>query len=481
LALSSTAIALQLLAERGQLTSAAGRSAFAMLLFQDLAVIPLLALVPAVAGTGAPSDMGQRLLSGLRVVAVIGAVVLAGRFLVRPMFRFIARTHSHEMFTPAALLVVVGTSALMTLVDLSMALGAFLAGVMLADSEFKHELEADIEPFKGLLLGLFFTAVGMTADTGLLVARPLAVMGAVTVLLAVKTGVLYALGKAAALDTRASLMMAVSMAQGGEFAFVLFGVATSAGAMRAEVSSFLIVVVSVSMAATPLLMTALDLVLARLEKGQPARGFDVMEQQDNPVIIAGFGRYGQIVGRVLNMCGIGFTALEPSMDQVDFLRRFGNRIFYGDPSRLDLLRSANADNARAFVLAMDTMDASMKTATVVKKAFPNLPIYARARNRQHAYRLMDLGVHVLNRETFFSSLNMATHLLKGLGYEEQKARDIVERFRVMDEEMLKKQHAVHTDEQALLQTSRQVAAEMKALFEQDALAQDAPKPAGGST
>jgi glutathione-regulated potassium-efflux system protein KefB len=469
LSLSSTAIALQLLGERQQLTARHGRESFAILLFQDLAVIPLLALIPLLSGRpGAPGESHGVLLPLLKVAAVLVAVVLSGRFLVRPVFRLIASTQMQELFTATTLLVVVGVAVLMNYAGISMALGTFLAGVLLADSEYRHELEADIEPFKGLLLGLFFIAVGMSMNLRLVTERPLLVAGCVLGLMVLKAGVVFWLGRPMGLMLQGRRMMALALAQGGEFAFVLFGVAAAAGVMDRSLSELLVVVVSMSMAVSPILLAVHDGVVNRqLRRAVPVE-YDRMEDaHQQPVIIAGFGRYGQIIGRVLNMLDIGFTALEVSPEQVDFLRRYGNKIYYGDASRLDLLRAAGAARAKLLVLAIDDVEASVRTAELVRHNFPELPIYARARNRAHAYRLLDAGVKVLNRETLLSSLDMAARVLQELGFDEERARSIVERFRVHDEELLTKQYAVHLDEEQLLQTAQQAREELRSLFEQD--------------
>ncbi|MFL5352381.1 monovalent cation:proton antiporter-2 (CPA2) family protein [Archangium sp.] len=489
LSLSSTAIALQLLGERQQLAARHGRESFAILLFQDLAVIPLLALIPLLSGRSA--DTGEShgfLLPLLKVAAVLVAVVLSGRFLVRPVFRLIASTQMQELFTATTLLVVVGVAVLMNYAGISMALGTFLAGVLLADSEYRHELEADIEPFKGLLLGLFFIAVGMSMNLRLITERPLLVAGCVLGLMVLKAGVLFWLGRPMGLMLQGRRVMALALAQGGEFAFVLFGVAATAGVLERSLSELLVVVVSLSMAVSPILLAVHDGVVNRLLQRSVPVEYDRMEDaHQQPVIIAGFGRYGQIIGRVLNMLDIGFTALEVSPEQVDFLRRYGNKIYYGDASRLDLLRAAGAARAKLLVLAIDDVEASVRTAELVRHNFPELPIYARARNRAHAYRLMDAGVKVLNRETLLSSLDMAARVLQELGFDEERARSVVERFRVYDEELLARQYAVHLDEEQLLQTAQQAREELRGLFEQDnqpqtqaQLQEEAPRGADGA-
>jgi glutathione-regulated potassium-efflux system ancillary protein KefC/glutathione-regulated potassium-efflux system protein KefB len=468
LSLSSTAFVLQILAEKNQMTAQHGRSAFAILLFQDLAVIPLLAALPLLGAQQADPAEGGGLLAALKVGAALVGVVVGGRYLLRPLFKIIAAAHAHEIFTATALLVVIGTALLMVAVGLSMSLGAFLAGVLLADSEYRHELEADIEPFKGLLMGLFFISVGMAANVGLILDRPGLVLGLVVGLLALKAAVLFALGRMSRHSNESARNLAFALPQGGEFAFVLFGVATGYSIMEKPLADLLIVVVTVSMALTPILFAFNDLFLNRWLRVEGGREFDKIDDGEPRVIIAGFGRFGQIVARMLRVKKIAFTALEASPTQVDFVRKFGNKIYYGDASRLDLLRAARTDKASIFVLAIDDIAASVKTAETVKKHFPNVAIYARARNRFHAYALMDIGVKLLVRETFLSSLDMAAQVLEGLGMSAKDAATAAEKFRRHDERTLVAQHAVHHDETQLIQTSKEAVQELQSLFETDA-------------
>ncbi|MBI3897437.1 MAG: cation:proton antiporter [Gammaproteobacteria bacterium] len=466
LSFSSTAFALQMLAERKQLTTHFGRTSFAILLFQDLAAIPLLAIVPMLSGA---TDMDQTagITAVIKAVTVIAIVVGGGRFLLRPLLRFVAATASQEIFTAAALLIVMSTALLLQQVGLSMALGAFLAGVLLADSEYRHELEADIEPFKGLLLGLFFMSVGMSLDLGLVTSEPLVIVGLTLGLIAVKATVLYIVGRLSGQDNSTAVNMALVISQGGEFAFVLFAVATGTGVMDRTTANLLVVIVSMSLAATPLLILVNDRVFRFGQRPAPAREFDAINPPENRVIIAGFGRFGQMVARNLRMRKITFTTLEASFEQVDFVRRFGSKVYFGDASRLDLLRAAKADKAEVFVLAIDDVVASMKTAEVVRKHFPHLKIYARARNRPHVYRLMDLGIEHIYRETFAASLETARDVLVGLGLTSEQARETVRRFRKHDEELIRRQHAVHHDEKQLIATAKQAAQELEGLFEED--------------
>ena len=475
LSMSSTALALQLLAERGQLNSQYGRSAFSILLFQDIAVMPALALLPLLAVAAARPSAPSGLWLVVKLVAVLAAVVAGGRYVLRPMLRIVAETRVTEAFTAAGLLVVIGTALLVNQVGLSMSLGAFLAGVLLADSEFRHELEANIEPFKGLLLGLFFITVGMSANLSLVREKPLQILGLTLGFMFVKIGILWAIGRTRHSAT-ASLGLAFSLPSGGEFAFVLFGVAASLGIMDTETAELLVLVVTASMILSPVLLTLHDVLFKTT--GADDRPFDTPVELYPKVIIAGFGRFGQIVGRILQAKQIAFTALEASQTQVDFLRRFGNQIFYGDASRLELLRAAHAENAEVFVVAIDDVEASIRTVELIRKHFPHLTILARARNRQHAFRLLDLGVHYNIRETFGSSLEMSVEVLKALGLSKLKANETVQRFRAHDEASLLRQQAVKDDEKKLIQTGRESAEQLLHLFETDT---DQPEEASART
>ncbi|SMC20416.1 Kef-type potassium/proton antiporter, CPA2 family [Andreprevotia lacus DSM 23236] len=465
LALSSTAFVLQMLAEKNQLTTRHGREAFAILLFQDLAVIPVLVLLPLLGG-------GKQLAVHWGALAIgvgsVVAVVVGGHYLLRPALRLVAKSGSNEAFTAAALLLVLGTALLMEHAGLSMSLGAFLAGVLLADSEYRHELEADIEPFKGLLLGLFFIAVGMSANLGLLAAHPLLLLGLTLALMAAKFALLYVIGRATGANDHSARHLGVALAQGGEFAFVLFNLATQQGVMGGEHADLLVLVVTLSMAATPLIALVHERWVAPVLARKAPREFDqITPHETSRVIIAGFGRFGQIVARMLRMKKIRFTALEVSPDQVDFVRRFGNKVFYGDASRLDLLRAAGADKAELFVLAIDDVEASIKTAQMVREHFPALPIYARARNRFHAYRLMDLGINVMQRETLLSSVALGRQSLEALGVDSNEAEKTAATFVLQDEMLLERQHATWHDETQLIQTTRDAMKELESLFESD--------------
>jgi glutathione-regulated potassium-efflux system ancillary protein KefC/glutathione-regulated potassium-efflux system protein KefB len=466
LAMSSTAIVIAWLGERQQLSSPAGRKTFAVLLFQDLAVIPLIAVMPLLAPGTESADSGWMLAAkGFGAIAI---VVIGSRLVTRPALKFIARHGGREVFTAAALLVVITAALVMEAIGLSMSLGAFLAGVLLADSEFRHELEADVEPFKGLLLGLFFIAVGMSVDLTLFTERPLVVLAAALGILAVKAAIVYAIARVSGSANADAQRVAVWLAQGGEFAFVLFAAARAADIVEAPATRFLVLAVTMSMLLAPLTFLLHEQLLRLWEarRGEPA--FDTIEGPGNPVIIAGYGRYGQIVSRVLRMAGIPFTAIEKDYRQVDFVRRFGNKVYYGDATRLELLESARARDAKLFVLAIDDVEASIRTAALVRQHFPDLPILARARNRVHLFRLRDLDVHAVERETFLSSLDTARQALVQAGLSPGQAERAVALFREHDLRLVERQYAVRQDEQQLIQTSAQAAAQLQELFEADA-------------
>lgn len=467
LSLSSTPLVLQVLAERNQLKTQYGRAAFSILLFQDLAVLPMLAALPLMSPLQS-AHAGSPLLALAKLVAVIAIVTVGGRLVLRPALRVVARIQVTEAFTAAALLVVIATALLVNEVGLSMALGAFLSGVVLADSEFRHELEADIEPFKGLLLGLFFIAVGMSADVGLILSQPLKVIAGTVVFMALKIMVVALVGRAAGRSSLQAWRMGFTLPAGGEFAFVLFALAARQKILDAETADFLVLVVTLSMMTGPLLLALHDRVRKAFLDGQPAAPFDKIDERDNRVIIAGFGRVGQIVSRVLRARHIKFTALDSNQTHVDFVRRFGNRIYYGDASRLDLLRAAGAESADLFVLAIDDVDASVRTAEIVRQYFPGLKILARARNRQHSFSLMDQHVDYIVRETLGASLEIAEAALISLGDTPAVARAAVKKFRQLDEQVLNEQYAVKEDEVKFIATTRESAQQLERLFESDA-------------
>ncbi|WP_409744323.1 glutathione-regulated potassium-efflux system protein KefC [Ferrovibrio sp.] len=445
LSLSSTAIALQPLTERNLLGTPGGRSAFSILLFQDIAVIPMLALLPLLAGTALAETGEAGWVGALKAVAAIAIVIFGGRFLTRPLFRMIAGTGLREVFTAVALLLVIGIALLMQLAELSMALGTFLAGVLLAESEYRHELESDIEPFKGLLLGLFFTAVGMSVDFGLLLEKPGTVLGLVAALLAIKASILLLVARIARLPWSQTALFAFLLAQGGEFAFVLFGSASGLGVMASETVALLTVVVALSMATAPLLVVVNDRLIEPRFTRVADRPHDTPEDEGNPVIVAGFGRFGQIVVRLLYANRIGVTVLDHDPEIIDTLRRFGFKVFYGDATRLDLLESAGAGRAKVLVIAVDSQEASLALADLAQKHFPHLKIIARARDLPHAVELMNRNIPVLERETFHSALRLGEETLKALGQPAFTARKKTLTFRQHNEELLRQIHT-HWDE-----------------------------------
>ena len=435
LALSSTAIALQVFGERNLLKTSSGQAGFSILLFQDVAAIPILALLPLLAGAaaGAQEVTGlDRLFEGLKIVGVIAGIVFGGRLALRPLLRWIARSNTPEIFTATALLLVVAIAALMQFVHLSMALGAFLAGVLLAESEYRRELETDIEPFKGLLLGLFFIAVGMSINFGVLIAQPLMMAVLVVGFMVVKLVVIYALAKAMGIPYQQRPVFTLLLAQGGEFAFVVFQ-AAGPNVLPPEVTSLLIGAVALSMLLSPLLLVAIDKwVLPRYNEYAKNAGpkiDEISEQQEPKVLILGFGRYGQIIGRMLWSQGLPLTVLDHDSDTVEGLREFGFRVFYGDATRLDLLRTAGAATARVVVVAVDDIEQSLTIVDLLREHFPQARVVARARNLRHLYQLRDRGVEHIEREVFESSLRSARATLEGLGWPAYEARETAMRFR----------------------------------------------------
>ncbi len=446
LALSSTALVLQTLEEKRELTSRHGRLAFSVLLFQDLAAIPLIAFVPLLAAN-APVGSAITLSGALKTLAAIGFIVIAGHYLLDRLYHLLASTQVREAMIAASLLTVAGVSLLMTEIGLSASLGAFLAGVLLADSSFRHKLQADIEPFEMLLLALFFTSIGMSLNFNALFSQPGLIAAAVAMLVAVKMLVLYLLGRWQRLSGPSARRFAVVMSQGGEFAFVVFASAEQGGVLTPGSASALGMIVTLSMATTPLLLALDDLVRKRIRKAEPV--YDDLPAKNGHVVISGFGRVGQVVARILTAKGIPFTALDPDPDQVELVSKFGNKSYFGDASQLSILEAAETGKARAFVLAIDDVEKSLKTAELVKTYFPHVPIYARARNRRHVHQLMNLGVKNIERETFLSSLELTRDVLRGLGLAEGEVRFTVDAFKEHDEALLFENYAHYTDMQKM--------------------------------
>lgn len=466
LALSSTAFALQVLDENDELSTRHGRLAFAVLLFQDLAAIPLIALTPLFAVTVLPAGPKMDFIAALVALGTIAAVVVVGYFVVDHVLRLIARTRVKEAMTAAALLIVVTAATVMQQAGVSASLGAFIAGALLSESSYRHQLEADIQPFQGLLLGLFFTAIGMSLKLTLLVEIPGTIFALVALLLLVKTVALYYLGRREGLAPGPSRRLGLSLSQGGEFAFVLFAVGATAGVLTQDNEQLLGVVVTLSMAATPFLLLLDEAITSRFV-AKPEPLYETPPANDGHVIIAGFGRYGQIVARILRGKKIPFTALDINAEQIELVKQFGAEAFYGDASRPEILDAAQAGKARAIVLAIDNVDASLRTAEVVKDRFPNLPVYARARNRNHVHRLVDQGVSLVQRETFLSALETTRQLLKGLGYSEKETERIIKTFRAHDERRLSEDYKYYTDTERMMAKARSDPETLAQLFAED--------------
>ena len=470
LSLSSTAIALQALAERHQAQTETGQTTVALSLAQDIQSIPVLALIPALAA-GVVASAGEAEQGGgwlaAKALAVVVAIVFGGRYLVRPLFRAIARSDVREVFTAAALLLVIGVAWLMRLVELSMGLGAFLAGVLLANSEYRRALETDIEPFKGLLLGLFFIAVGMSIDFGVLLAQPWQALGLTLGFMAIKFAIMRPLAGPVGIPLAQRNLFALLIAQGSEFAFVLFGAAATARVVAPATAALWIGAVALSMLLTPLLLLLVDR-LARRHSGAAARPEpDAFDVQDAPIIVAGIGRYGQIVTRVLLAAGLKPTVLDHNPDQVEALRRFGFKSFYGDATRLDLLHNAGAASARVLVVAVDDRETSLAIVDLARAHFPNLQLVARAHDVAHWNALRDRGVTLIDRELFESSLGSARKVLEAVGHTAYEARELALRFRRHNLQMLELQFPHHADVERQISVARQGREQLEAQLAQE--------------
>jgi monovalent cation:proton antiporter-2 (CPA2) family protein len=479
LALSSTAIVLQTLSEKNLLRTGGGQSAFSVLLFQDIAVIPILAILPLLSTAPAlhvdEEGHGTTWVAGLppwaetlMVLAAVAVIVVAGRYVLEPALRFIARTHLRELFTAAALLLVIATAMLMTRVGVSPALGTFVAGVVLANSAYRHELEGDIEPFKGLLLGLFFISVGAAIDFGLVWERPGLIVGLTVGLIALKLCVLLVLGRVFKMCLDANLLFAFSLAQAGEFAFVLFSFAVRFGVVEESLASTLIAVVALTMAITPIMMLLNErLIQPRFgTREREARLPDEIDEE-NPVIIAGFGSFGSIVGRLLRANGVGATVLDNDPDRVELLRKLGLKVFYGDASRPDLLHAAGAERARLLVLALDSLEKNLDLVATARKHFPHLEILARAARRADAYELLDAGVEHVFRERLDSSLRLGVQALRLLGFRGYNAHRAAQTFRKHDEEAVAELAAMRHDRQLYINRARQRITDLEGLLLSD--------------
>jgi glutathione-regulated potassium-efflux system ancillary protein KefC len=482
LALSSTAIAMQVMGERNLLPTRSGQAGFSILLFQDVAAIPILALLPLL---GVASEENNALahtppaLAALKTIAVIAGIVLGGRLLLRPLFRWIARSKTPEIFTAASLLLVVGIASLMLSVGLSMALGAFLAGVLLAESEYRRELETDIEPFKGLLLGLFFIAVGMGVDFGVLARSPGLMAAIVLGFLLAKLALIYAIARQMEVPFQERPVFSVLLAQGGEFAFVVFQTAAAARVFDAPTASLLTGAVAVSMLVSPLLLLAVDkLLLPRYAHCGSPQLDELAEQQEAPIIIAGFGRYGQIVGRLLLAQGLGATVLDHDAEMVETIRQFGFRVFYGDATRLDLLRLSGAATAKVLVVAVDDKEQSLKIVDIARAHFPNLEIVARARDVPHWYALRDRGVQQVERELFESSLRSGRAVLELLGYPAHEARQQAMRFRQHNFALFEQMYPHRKDRSKLIAVATEGRQQLEAQMAQERAERAQRRPKG---
>ena len=458
LALSSTAIALQVMGERNLLPTSSGQAGFSILLFQDVAAIPILALIPLLGVTQEVNEASSGVdiaYSAIKVIAIITGIVIGGRLLLRPIFRWIARSKTPEIFTAASLLLVVGIAALMLFVGLSMALGAFLAGVLLAESEYRRELETDIEPFKGLLLGLFFIAVGMSIDFSVIINSPWLIAGVLIAFIAIKFVVIYGITRLMDVPFQERPVLTLLLAQGGEFAFVVFQAAAGAKVFSSETASLLIGVVALSMLISPLILIAIDkLWLPRYANCGVEQPDEISEQQVAPIIIAGFGRYGQIVARLLLAQDIPTTVLDHDAEMIDTARRFGYRVFYGDATRLDLLRTAGAATAQIFVIAVDDVERSLAIVDLAKEHFPKLQLVVRARDATHWNKLKDRDVSLIQRELFESSLQSATSVLELLGYPDVDANRLVQVFKAHNIALLEQMYPHYKDREKLISVAK---------------------------
>ncbi|MBC7437482.1 MAG: glutathione-regulated potassium-efflux system protein KefC [Bdellovibrionales bacterium] len=483
LALSSTAIALQVMGERNLLPTTSGQAGFSILLFQDVAAIPILALLPvlgAVSGSDDVSTTGAKLLEVVKIVGVIGGIILGGRLLLRPLLRWIANSKTPEIFTAASLLLVVAIAALMQLVGLSMALGAFLAGVLLAESEYRRELETDIEPFKGLLLGLFFIAVGMSIDFGVLLKSPALMAMLVVGFLAIKLTVIYLIARLMGVPFQERPVFTLLLAQGGEFAFVVFQAAAGAAVFSNETASLLIGAVALSMLLSPLLLVAVDkLLLPRYASAGGLQMEELSEQQTAPIIIAGFGRYGQIVGRMLSAEGIPITVLDHDAEMIEAIRTFGYKVFYGDAARLDMLRTAGAASAKILVLAVDDIQQSLKIVDIAREHFPGMQIVARARDVTHWNELRDRGVMFVERELFESSLRSGRSVLELLGHSPHEARQTSMRFRRHNMALFEEMYPHRKDRAKVIAVARQGRTQLEEQMAQEREEQARREPKGG--
>lgn len=463
LSLSSTAFALQSLSERKVLNTGFGRSAFAILLMQDVMAIPALAIIPSL---GLATADVPEVNWGL-ALAIIGGLILASRTLMGPFLRIVAETRSQELFTGVTLLIVIGVAFFMESVGLSMALGAFIAGVLLSESEYRHELEADLAPFKGILMGLFFVSVGMSVNLKLFLQNPTLIILLTVSYLVLKGLIVYAVGRFMKLPASPSQSLSAYLMQGGEFAFVIFGVGQSAQVLSLEWTQKLTLVVTLSMMLSPIIIVINEKLQAMMARHAPPKEYDSFDGANNDIIIAGFGRFGQIFGRILRSQGIGFTAIDHDSDQVELLRRFGNKVYYGDASRHEILEAAGARHAKFFILAVDDTETSVRIAKILRDEYPHLLVLARARNRLHTFDLMATGITQIQRETLHSSLILTEQLLIALGTPQARAHTMIQKFLRHDELMLQEQYKVRDDQKGFLDVSKQGTEQLAKVLKED--------------
>jgi monovalent cation:proton antiporter-2 (CPA2) family protein len=465
LSLSSTAFALQTLSEKSQLGTEYGQSSFSILLMQDLMAIPALAIIPTLSPDDAVQGLSMKTL--WMFLGIILGLFIISRFLIRPAFRIISSTRIRELFTAITLAIVLGVASLMLSIGLSAALGTFIAGVLLADSEYRHELEADLGPFKNLLMGLFFIGVGMSVNLDIILARPFLVFLLAAGYMFLKLVVIYLVGRLGKMNKVNSKLMALSVGQGGEFAFVIFGIVLSYQMADPDLISLLTVVITLSMAMSPLLLLLNDKVDALYCKDKAVPNYDKIENESPEVIIAGFGRFGQIFGRILRTQKIPFTAIDRDPNQIELVRRFGNKVYYGDASRLDIMEAAGVDKAKYFIIAIDDVEDSIKATENLIEHFPHVKIFARSRNRGHTFDLMDKGVKFIKRETFDSSLNFSRDLLIEMGMDQAHVDDLIKKFAKHDQETVIEQHKVRNDEKEFMSIYNQAQAQLADVLSRD--------------
>ncbi len=473
LSMSSTAIVLQTLNEKGLMKTQSGQGAFSVLLFQDMAVIPMLAIFPLLAtypvlveAEKGALDSFPAWLKTVFVLLAIGSIVFLGRFALNPLFHLLAKTRLREVFTAASLLLVLLIAQLMTVVGLSPALGTFLAGVVLATSEFRHELESDLEPFKGLLLGLFFISVGASLSIEIIQKEPLQIFSLVTLILFVKILVLLVLSKIFSFSLDQSLFFALSLSQVGEFAFVLFTFSLQNGILSENIVALLVASTAISMGLTPLLLLLYEkVILPRISLVKSSLGTapEIIEEQ-HPVIIAGFGKYGNMLGRFLRVNQIPMTIIDDDSERMEVLSKFGFKVYFGDPSRHQLLESAGAHKAKLIVASMDTFEKQKEVIETAKKHFPKIPILARAGDREEAYTLKDLGADFVFRETRESAVEMGKLVLRQMGKRANQAEQMAFDFLTHDEEGFEELFQHRADRKTYISLAKQRNAELERLI-----------------